>query len=245
MRCALITGMNGTVAPVLAARLERDGWRIVAWNREAISPDDESASRRFFEGTAPDALFHLAMGGPEWAGRLAALAHESGSRLLYTSSVSVFAHTQRGPFAPDARPQPDDDYGRYKLDSERQVRAANPDAIIARLAWQIGDAPGSNNMVDYLHRQSESHGRIEASIRWFPACAFLPDTADALATLAERRQPGLYHLDGNPGLSFAEIASRLATPRGWHVEHIEGRAQHNLMTDDRITIAPITSRLGE
>ena len=32
----LVTGMNGTVSPVLAARLRRDGHAIVAWDRAAV-----------------------------------------------------------------------------------------------------------------------------------------------------------------------------------------------------------------
>lgn len=243
---ALVTGLNGTVAPAVARRLRRAGYDVVGWDRAAVPPDDAAACARFVEATAPDWLLHVATGPADWAERIAAVCAERGVRLLFTGSVSVFAAAQRGPFAPDATPAPDDDYGRYKLDCERRIRAADPGALIARIGWQIGDAPGSNTMTDYLHRAAGPDGRLAASTRWVPACAFLDDTADALLALMERHPPGLYHLDGNPGLGLFEIARRLARLQGrpWRVEPADAPDRQNLMADGRVAVAPVTDRLG-
>jgi dTDP-4-dehydrorhamnose reductase len=180
-----------------------------------------------------------------WAEEVARACAERGVRFVFTGSVSVFGSTQRGPFAPDAVPEPDDDYGRYKLEAERRVRAAHPGAVVARLAWQIGEAPGANHLVDYLHRTAEAEGRVEASTRWVPACAFLDDTAAALVGLAERGAPGLYHLDGNPGLSLYEIAIALNRLHGapWTVVPVEEPDRDTRMVDHRISTRPITARL--
>ena len=167
-------------------------------------------------------------------------------KFLFTSSVSVFSHQQHGPFGVDVQPAATDDYGAYKIECEQRVRQANPQALIARLAWQIGTAPGSNNMIDFLHRTMQVSGKIEASTNWYPACAFLEDTADAVYRLIDTYEPGTYHLDGNPGLTFHQIVTGLNRLHGeqWSVVPTTAPVQNNRMLDDRITIKPITARLG-
>lgn len=98
-------------------------------------------------------------------------------------------------------------------------------------------------MVDYLDRTFREKGRIDASTLWFPACSFLPDTADSLTQIL-KLSPGLYHLDGNPGLNFYEIATGLNKLLGnpWKVVPVSGLVQNHRMLDPRVSVAPITRR---
>jgi len=246
MKKAIITGLNGTVAPVVGRQLQLDGYTITGWNRAVIPPDDLAAGEQFIRQEAPDWVLHLAMGSPNWAAMMARVCRELGSGFLFTSTVSVFANPQQAPLTPQLVPAATDDYGRYKIECEQQVYAANPEAIIARLGWQIGHAPGSNNMVDYLHKQMVENGRIVANRHWVPSCAFLEDSAVALDGLMNGKTPGLYHLEGNPGLNFYEIATRLNRwlAAGWEIEETAGRPFDNRMADDRVAMTPITQRLG-
>ena len=242
----LITGMNGTVAPALAAHLRHTDRSIVAWNRSLIPVDPFEAGRDFIVRTRPDCFIHLAMGSPIWAEKIARTCGEQGITFLFTSSVSVYSNRQKGPFAIHSVPQPDDDYGRYKLECEQRVRAANPEALIARLGWQIGTAPGSNNMIDYLETTHNREGHIAASRHWYPACSFLQDTAAALDQLIQNHPAGLYHLDANPGLSLFDIATRLNEIHGsrWKVVRAEEPTWNTRMTDARIQTSSIAERLS-
>jgi hypothetical protein len=158
----------------------RTGYAIVPWDRALHPVDNPEAVRFFIECEKPDLFCHAAMGSPEWTGWAAQTCAAFRIPFLYISSVSVYAASQSGPFTPQDLPAPDDDYGRYKLDCERRVQAAHPGAHLVRIGWQIGSAPGGNQMIDYLDRTAKEHGRIEASTRWFPGCSFLPDTAASL-----------------------------------------------------------------
>lgn len=244
MRC-VVTGMSGTVAPVLAHALTRAGHEVAAWDRSRVPIDRTEAGRNFLRETRAEAVFHVATGPAEWAGQLAALCAAGGIPFLLTGTVSVFSEAQQGPFALDAIPEPDDDYGRYKLDCEHRVRAAHPDARIVRLGWQIGTDAAGNHMAAHLERQAREHGHIEASREWIPACSFLDDTAAELVAIATTRPPGLYHLDGNPGLTFHEIATALNRLRGssWTVRASDAPSGDRRLLDPRIRMRSIAERL--
>ena len=245
MRQVIITGINGTVAPVLARYLRSKGVSVLGWNRESIPVDNEYKIRLFLEENRPDWIAHLATGSSHWAELIARLCDEYQIKLLYTSSVSVFSSEQIGPFMVDMEPKPADDYGRYKLECEQRMTAVNKDLIIARLGWQIGEAPGSNNMMDFLHRKNEEEGRINASTRWYPGCSFLEDTAEALHELSLRNSPGIYHIDGNPGMNLYEISQALnhKYEMNWEISKSDQPKINSLMKDDRIAVKSINERL--
>ena len=238
----LVTGMNGTVAPALAQALRAAGHEVIGWNRALIPPEEPVAVRGFIEEQQPDALCHLGMGSARWAESMARVCLERQLRFLFTSSVSVFSPRQQGPFTVEAPPEPDDDYGRYKLECEQRIRAVDPDARIVRLGWQIGSGPGGNQMLEYLERTHREAGRIEASTQWYPACSFLADTAQSLLTILQGGPSGLCHLDGNPGLDFHAIAGRLRRLHhtDWTIVPVDAPVQNHRMIDPRTTVLPIT-----
>jgi len=242
---ALVTGMNGTVAPVVAERLRREGFEVVAWDRAEVPPDDAGAVRDFVARTRPDWLVHAATGSPDWTATLAVECARASIGFLHTSSASVFSGRGTGPRSLDAEPDATDDYGRYKIECERRVARANPYALVVRIGWQIGERPGGNNMLTYLADAQARDGSVRASTRWFPACSFLTDTADALTDLMARRAEGLYQADGNPGMTFFEIATALNRMQGepWTVVASDEPVLDHRMVDSRVRIASVTNRL--
>jgi dTDP-4-dehydrorhamnose reductase len=246
----LVTGMNGTVAPALAKHLVSQGADVVSWDRAVDPPTDEPAVRAFIARHRPDWVCHVATGAPEWAEWIARACAGGGPgvpRLLWTGSVSVFGPQAKAPIGPDATPDATDDYGKYKIECERRVLAACPNAVVARLGWQIGEAAGSNTMTDFLTRKAaEGAGTIEASTRWIPSCAWLPDTAAALAALMRSGTPGLFHLEGNTaGKSFVEIAAGIARMlrQPWNIVPTDAPAMDNRMRDDRVSMGQVADRL--
>jgi dTDP-4-dehydrorhamnose reductase len=245
MKKTLLTGMNGTVAPVLAEELRGRGCETVAWDRGAVSPDDREAVARFIREVRPSALVHCAMGSPQWAEDMARLCAEEGSKFVYVSSASVYGTQQQGPFTVYDTPVPCDDYGRYKFECENRVRSANDRALVVRIGWQMALRRGGNNMVEHLAQKHAEHGHIAASTEWFPACSFLEDTARVLAGMLESAESGLFMIDGNPGWSFWQIVQALnqVMQASWDVRATEEFRYNNRLLDQRFLPQSINAKL--
>jgi dTDP-4-dehydrorhamnose reductase len=234
----LITGLHGTVAPALRDAL---GGPCVGWDRAAVSPGDAVATRAHLDALDPAAVCHLAMGAEAWAAELAAWCARRGRPFLFTSTAMVFEAD--GPHRPDDARTTKDGYGRYKVRCEDAVRAANPDAIVARLGWQIGTTRGGNQLLEWLHARA-AEGPIRASARWIPATSFLVDTAAALRDLLARGEGGTFHVDGNAetAWTFDRLVRALAEP-SWRVEVTDEYVHDQRLLDARVRVAPISARL--
>lgn len=254
---AIVTGARGTVGTALCAAINAVGGEARGWDRDACPPGDERAARALIASVAPDVIFHLALPSrptgvdnegwlvnEKWTADMARAAAERGARFVYVSTVMVFTDRVAGPLTPDKRPDADEGYGQFKRQGEAAARAANTDTTVARIGWQIGEARGSNNMIDFLENQHDERGAIEASSRWMPATSFLPDTAVALLDVAAR-EPGIYHIGGNDRWSFYDIVRALNRRHGdrWTVRPVDDPNRDERLLDDRLAVGRLESRM--
>jgi dTDP-4-dehydrorhamnose reductase len=255
---AIITGGRGTVGSALVRLLSERGDRVALWDRSVIPVDWYQPMEDFVRRERPDVLFHLAIasqstGRPneswlvnyEWTSELAWITRQLGIRFVFTSSVMVFSDNAIGPFTLDSVPDAPEGYGYEKRMAEQRVFHLNPNAIVVRLGWQIGDAPGSNNMIDFFEKQTAHRGVISASRKWLPACSFVDDTAAVLASLGTAA-PGLYMIDANANWNFYEIASALNKKHGdrWKIESTDDFVFDQRMIDPRAPIPSLQARLS-
>lgn len=246
----LVTGLRGTVAPKVAARVAELGGEIAAWDRDAVPVDDTSAGASYLASVRPAGIFHLGMGAEEWAGRLARYAGDHGVPFVYTSSVSVFGDAPGdpdGPFRPEDEPTARDDYGSYKARCERAVRASYPGAVVARIGWQADPDGRGNNMVAQLAAQAKaSGGTVRASRLWRPATSWMTDTAAALVDLAATGRSGTVHLDSNAaqGWTYPEVVRYVArlTGHDWAVEEHEELDHDTRLVGDEDLMPPLSAR---
>ena len=245
----LITGLNGTLAPVLARQAAAHGAEVLAWDRNRLPPDDVAASDAWLRQERPDAIAHLGMGSAEWAGRLARHAADHGLPFVFTSTAMVFHHQPNGPHAVGDERSAQDPYGQYKCACEDAILAANAEASVVRIGWQIDALQPGNNMLMALDHWQASQGRVSASEAWKPACSFMGDTAAALAGLMMQPVPGVSHLDSNAdeGHHFAQIAQALK--RAFHREAWDIHVHQDYEHDQRLAgggarVPPLSARLA-
>ncbi len=250
---AIVTGARGTVGTALCRGLERAGHVALPWNRKDVPVGDAAAMERFLATSNADALFHLAVASKPtnlenegwivnewWTRELARLCDVFAMKFLFTSTVMVYTDQARGPFGPDTVPDAAEGYGHGKLLAEGAASSASPNARIARLGWQIADAPGSNNMIDQLERQMSEDGAIRASTRWLPATSHVDDTAQALLAIASM-PPGTYLVNSNRKWNFHRIVCALNDLHGgrWKVEPTDDFVYDQRMIDERVPVRPL------
>ena len=259
---ALVTGAHGTLGAVLMERLREAGAQPVAWDRARVGVQDYAVMEAFARQVQPQVIFHLAIpsqpdpGGQDqgwqvhvrWTHELAWIARVIGARFVFASTAMVYSSGQPGPLWPSTTPDATRGYGLQKLQAEQVTRAQNPDAVIARLGWQISRVqqpwPG-NTMIAQLQAQHERGEPILASARWRPACSFLEDSADALLELS-RAEAGIYHVDSNAaGHSFEQIARALSArfELGWRVQPTSEPEQDQRLLDGRLSLPALAQRL--
>ncbi|WP_189000519.1 sugar nucleotide-binding protein [Deinococcus roseus] len=222
----LITGLKGTLGPVVARVFEQQRAEILSWDRSIVDPENTEATAQYLEALQTEAIVHLAMGSERWAAQLAGYAAKQHIPFVFTSSVMVFDDEPDGPHHPADPRTEKDGYGTYKVRCEDAILATNKNAIIARIGWQIDPSGEGNNMLAHLDQWQEREGKIEASTRWKPACSFMEDTAESLWNLLQTGKGGIYHLDANAqdAWTFDQVVLALKKKfdRAWEVVPLAG-----------------------
>lgn len=237
----IITGMNGTVAPVVADYFHKNNYQIIPYDRTVVSTENEKEIEAFILEHQPKFLLHFAMGSIEWTKNLSMICSKKQIKFVYISTVSVFSNENRGPHTIDSIPDAEDDYGRYKRMSESVVLNNHTSPYIIRLGWQIGYGKGQNQMIDFLYRKMAEEGEIKASSLWYPATSFLQDTASAIYQIVHELIPGLYHINSNDQYTYYEIVKYLSKiyTELIVVETKDFNADHR-MIDERVKIRKLS-----
>ncbi len=242
---AIITGMNGTVAPEVAKYFVAMGVDMVTWDRTKIDIHNEKLIEDFLKNEKPEWFLHIATGPVDWAERVAKICQTMNIQFLFTSTVSVFSENGSGPYTVESIPNAEDDYGKYKRECEARIKAVNPDAYIVRLGWQIGHSPGANHMFDFLERSVAEKGYIEASNQWYPSCSFLEDTAETLYDIVTHYATGTYLLNSNKNSTFYEIVKAIDKGKNrWKVIVGSSPNRDDRMFDERVKIISLEEKLG-
>jgi dTDP-4-dehydrorhamnose reductase len=254
----LVTGGAGQLATALG-RAAPGIVRVVG--RPALDFDRPATIDALFAGAPPELLVNAAAwtavdaaeAEPDAAcranadapGRLAALCHRHGTRLIHISTDYVFDGDKGAPYTEADRTSPTGVYGATKRDGEIAVLAEAPDAAILRTAWVY--AEGGRNFVRTMLNAARktNHLRVVADQRGNPTNA--DDLAAAVLAVAaslRRGGPGgIYHAAGSGEATwhgFAEAIFAEAAPFGWPVPTVEPIATADWPTPAR---RPADSRL--
>ncbi|ALT78846.1 hypothetical protein AT984_18300 [Paucibacter sp. KCTC 42545] len=160
----------------------------------------------------------------------------------------VFDHEPDGPHHIDHERTARDNYGRHKIAGEDAITAANPQAMIARIGWQIDPTQPGNNMLTALDDWQRREDRVAASRAGTPACSFIADMAAALLSLIDQPHAGAHHLDSNAqeAWRFDELALALADcfERGWQVQAHEDYRHDQRLIGGTLQLPGLSSRLS-
>lgn len=134
---------------------------------------------------------------------LAEACARAGVRLAHVSTDYVFRGDGSEPYAEADAPDPVSVYGTTKLEGERAVLAAAPDALIVRTSWVFGE--GRNFIAAILdqaakRRDGSASGPLTVVDDQRGRPTYAEDLAAAIVALLEQDASGLYHV-ANAGVA--------------------------------------------
>ncbi len=166
-------------------------------NLEACEQDSELATRL----------------NAEVPGKLAEICRQGGARLLHVSTDAVF-DGWKGDYRESDLPNPQNVYAQSKLDGERAVVAADPQALLARVNL-FGFSPSGRRSLAEFFLYNLIAGR---PVQGFIDVSFCPllvnDIAGIFFRMLEKGLTGLYHVFSPECLSKYDFGVRIANRFG-------------------------------
>jgi dTDP-4-dehydrorhamnose reductase len=140
---------------------------------------------------------------------LATYVARGGARLVHISTDAVF-DGNRGDYSEEDEPNPLSVYARTKLEGERAVAQANPEAIIARVnlfGWSI---TGRRSLGEFFVSNLQAGRGVMGFTDVFFCPLLANDIAPILVVMLEKRLSGLYHVVSRECLSKYDFGVRVA-----------------------------------
>ena len=157
-------------------------------------------------------------------GELAAACAGRNIPVIHLSTDAVFDGTKDGFYTEDDEPNPQGVYAQTKLDGERAVQKANPQAIIARVnfyGWSLTNRRSLGEF--FVNNLSE-----EKYVSGFTDVIFCPmlvnHTARLLLKMLEKNLSGLYHVVGAQAMSKYQFGIEIARKFGLKQSHISPKS---------------------
>jgi len=149
----------------------------------------------------------------ELAAEIATHVAKGGARLLHISTDAVF-DGQRGDYSEEDTPNPLSIYACTKLEGERAVLDANPQAIIARVNLFGWSASGRRSLSEFFFYNLQSGKRVMGFTDVFFCPLLANDLAQVLLKMLQRGLSGLYHVVSHECLSKYAFGVALAQQFG-------------------------------
>ena len=221
----LVLGAHGMLGRALVELLEKQGRSFHAPGRADLDLTDPQALASALESLAPSAILNAAAFtdvaaaedpaqkalvmalNRDLPARLGVYAARRGIPVVQVSTDFVYDGRLDRPYLETDATAPLQMYGRSKLEGERELLAALPEALIARTSTLYG--PGERPRPHYVDailaqaRTKESFSVVETPIS-SPTCT--TDLAVMLLALLDAKAQGVVHTVNDGGCSRYELA---------------------------------------
>lgn len=232
----LVTGANGQVGSELRDLATHwPNYRFLFTDRQELSLEHQPELEAGIKSIRPDWVINCAAytavdkaetevdiamtingKAPGW---IAAVCREIGAKLIHISTDYVFPGESTHPYREDDAVSPVNYYGATKLEGERTVLAALPDAIIVRTAW-VYSAHG-HNFVKTMLRLMKDRTELNVVDDQQGRPTYARDLAEALLQLMDRAEeiqqhptPHLFHYSNTGAISWCTFAQAIAELSG-------------------------------
>jgi len=237
----LVTGASGLLGVNLALLAVERGYEVTGWTNsrtltgvpfatatvdllqydqipdllDALKPDliINCAAIANVDVAARDPKLAHAMNGV-MPGVLADEALRVGAKFVHISTDAVFDGI-RGEYSETDMPHPLNTYAFTKLEGEKAVQKANPEAIIARVVFYGWSLTGRRSLAEFFYNHLEAEQPVPGYTDTFFTPLYVGHLADLLLRMASKDLNGTWHVFGAELLSKYAFGVSLAQEFGF------------------------------
>ena len=236
----LVTGASGLLGLNLSLRMTEthtivgvDRSKLAGTPFELFQADllDPRACSRLIDEVRPEALIHTAANAivdacesdpegarllnAEFPGCIAELCAKHDIRMIHISTDAVFDGAKDELYTEEDLPNPLGVYAKTKLEGERNVLSANPNAIVSRVNFFGWSLSGTRSLSEFFYNKLSTGQRVNGFTDVWFCPMFVDDLADTLVNILEAGLSGLYHTVGSEPLTKYDFGVRIARQFGF------------------------------
>lgn len=219
----LVTGANGQLGYDVVKELQHRNIKCIGTGRQQFDITDYVAAEQFIEDYLPDAVIHCgaytavdrAEDEPELCYQVNVIGTENiarickkiNAKMIYISTDYVFDGTKEGFYEVDDIPNPQNVYGKTKLEGEAAVQRLLRKYFIVRISWVFGS--NGNNFVKTMLRLGQDKEVIDVVSDQVGSPTYTVDLAKLLVDMVQTDKYGIYHAANEGVCSWAEFAEKI------------------------------------
>lgn len=150
--------------------------------------------------------------GPKY---IAAAAKECGARVIHISTDFVFDGNSDSPYIEEDQTNPLSEYGRTKLEGERNIQNHCNAFLIVRTSWLFGRH--GTNFVEKMLELAGHNKELSIVTDETGSPTYTADLAGALWTLIKQECKGIFHVANEGSCSRYEWAKRIFETLGYNI----------------------------
>ncbi len=163
--------------------------------------------------TEREAAFNVNALGPKY---IAAAAKECGARVIQISTDFVFDGNGNRPYTEDDQTNPLSEYGRSKLEGEKNIQSHCNSYLIVRTSWLFGH--NGINFAAKMLELAEQHKELSIVTDETGSPTYTPDLAEALWILIKQKCEGVINVSNDGSCSRYEWAEYIFETMGFKIK---------------------------
>ena len=163
--------------------------------------------------TEREAAFSVNALGPKY---IAAAAKKCGARVIQISTDFVFDGNGNRPYTEEDQTNPLSEYGRTKLEGERNIQSYCDSYLIVRTSWLFGH--NGINFAAKMLELAEQHKELSIVTDETGSPTYTPDLAEALWILIKQKCEGVINISNDGSCSRYEWAEYIFETMGFKIK---------------------------
>lgn len=218
----LVTGFNGQLGYDVVRKISSDD-ECIGVDIQDFDITDKAQTMEYIKNYRPDAVVHCAaytavdkaeddaencykvnVIGTK---NIAEACKEINAKMLYVSTDYVYGGKGNEPIEPTAQTDPQNVYGRTKLEGEEAVKSILDKHFIVRTSWVFGI--NGNNFVKTMLRLADDRDSLNVVDDQFGSPTYTPDLAELIIKMISTSHYGTYNATNENFCSWAEFAAEI------------------------------------